>query len=63
LRGIKSFDIPSQSSGYQSIIWDGTNENENSVSSGVYLYRISIKSLENSETFVKTAKLMMLKWK
>ena len=60
-REIKSFHIPSQSSGYQSIIWDGTNENGSSVSSGVYLYRISIKSLENNETFVKTAKLMMLK--
>jgi hypothetical protein len=60
-RLIKSFSIPSQSSGYQSIIWDGTNENGNAVSSGVYLYRISIKSLEGNETFVKTAKLMMLK--
>jgi flagellar hook assembly protein FlgD len=60
-REIKSFNIASQSSGYQSIIWDGTNENGNSVSSGVYLYRISIKSLESNETFIKTAKLMMLK--
>ena len=33
-REIKSFHIPSQSSGYQSIIWDGTNENGSSVSSG-----------------------------
>jgi hypothetical protein len=60
-RLIKSFSIPSQSSGYQSIIWDGTNENGNAVSSGVYLYRISVKSLENNETYIKTAKLMMLK--
>ena len=58
---VKSFDITSQSSGYQNIVWEGTNENGNPVSSGIYLYRISIKSLENNETFVKTAKLIMLK--
>ncbi len=60
-REIKSFSIPSQSSGYQNIIWNGTNENGNSVASGIYLYRISSKSLENNEVFVKTSKLMMLK--
>ena len=60
-RVIKSFDISSQSAGYQSIVWDGKNEIGNSVASGIYLYRISIKSLENSKIFVKTAKLMMLK--
>ncbi len=60
-REVKSFNISSQSSGYQNIVWDGTNKNGNSVSGGIYLYRISIKSLENSKTFVKTAKLIMLK--
>ncbi|MDO8549817.1 MAG: FlgD immunoglobulin-like domain containing protein, partial [Ignavibacteria bacterium] len=58
---IKLFNIPSQSAGYQNIFWDGTNENGNLVSSGVYLYKINIKSLENDETFVKTSKLIMLK--
>ena len=57
---VKSF-VTSQSAGYQSIFWDGTNENGSSVSSGIYLYRIHLKSLEGDETFVKTAKLMMLK--
>ncbi len=60
-REIKSFNISSQSSGYQNILWDGTNENGNSIASGIYLYRISIKSLDNNEVFAKTAKLMMLK--
>jgi flagellar hook assembly protein FlgD len=60
-REVKSFSISSQSSGYQNIIWNGTNENGSTVSSGIYLYRISIKSIENNQTFVKTAKLMMLK--
>ncbi len=58
---VKSFNIPSQSAGYQSILWDGRNENGNQVASGIYLYRINIKSLETNETFVKNAKLMMLK--
>ncbi len=60
-REVKSFNISSQSAGYQNIFWDGTNRNGSSVSSGIYLYRISIKSLENGKTFVKTAKLIMLK--
>ena len=58
---IKSFNISSQASGYQSIVWDGTNKNRVSVSSGIYLYRIKAKSLENNEVFVKTSKLMLLK--
>ena len=60
-REVKSFNPSSQSAGYQSIVWDGRNELGNWVASGIYLYRISIKSLENSETFIKTAKLMLLK--
>jgi len=60
-RIIKSFNISSQASGYQSIVWDGTNQNRVSVSSGIYLYRIRAKSLENNEVFVRTSKLMLLK--
>ena len=59
-REVKIFSIL-QESGYKNILWDGKNENGNFVSSGIYLYRLNIKSLENNETYVKTAKLMMLK--
>jgi hypothetical protein len=58
---VKSFVIPSQSSGYQKIVWDGRNENGNLVSSGAYIYRVVAKSLENNESFTKTSKLMMIK--
>lgn len=58
---IKSFAVPSQSAGYNEFVWDGRNNRGITVTSGVYFYKISIKSLENNETFVKTAKLMMLK--
>lgn len=60
-REVKSFNVSSQSAGYNRLVWDGRNENGNFVSSGVYFYRISIKSLENNETFIKTAKLMIMK--
>ncbi len=60
-REIKSFNIASQTPGRQTLTWDGTNRNGVPVSSGVYLYRITMKSLENYETFVKTSKLMLLK--
>jgi len=60
-REVKSFNVSSQSAGYNRLVWDGRNESGNPITSGVYFYRISIKSLENNETFVKTAKLMMLK--
>lgn len=60
-RVIKSFNISYQSSGYHTLVWDGTNENGTSVSSGVYIYRIIAKSLENTEVFIKSSKLMLLK--
>jgi tetratricopeptide (TPR) repeat protein len=60
-RVVKTLNIAAQPVGRQSITWDGTNENGNPVSSGIYLYKISAKSLENNEQFVKTAKLMLLK--
>jgi hypothetical protein len=60
-RKVKSFTISSQSPGYQGIVWNGTNENERQVSSGLYFYRINIKSLENDIVFVKTSKMMFLK--
>jgi len=60
-REVKSFEVNSQSAGTHSIIWDGRNANGVSVSSGMYLYRICIKSIENSKVFEKTAKMIMLK--
>jgi len=60
-RQIRSFLIQSQNPGHKELTWDGNDEFGEQVPSGVYLYRIKLKSLENAEEFVKTAKLIMLK--
>ena len=44
-----------QTAGYHSLIWDGTNESGQVVSSGMYLYKL----VTNEDTFVK--KMVMLK--
>lgn len=60
-REVRAFQIPAQPSGRQEILWDGRNSNGSNVASGVYIYRLILKSLENEDKFEKTAKLMMLK--
>jgi tetratricopeptide (TPR) repeat protein len=60
-RKVKAFKIGSQSAGYQDITWNGQNEYGNQVSSGIYVYRLKITSLENDEVFMKTSKMIMLK--
>ncbi len=44
-----------QTAGYHSLIWDGTNESGQVVSSGLYMYKL----VTNEDTFVK--KMLMLK--
>ena len=59
---VKSFVISSQSAGTQNIVWDGTNNYNEHVSSGIYIYRFKAISREGkNEVFVKSAKLIMLK--
>ncbi len=60
-REIRSYIIPFQSAGYNSLVWDGRNNFGNTVTSGVYFYKISINSLENNASFTKTAKMLMVK--
>lgn len=48
--------------GYYELMWNGKNSNGNSVSSGVYFYRIEAKSVTNQNVgFSKTAKMLLLK--
>jgi hypothetical protein len=60
-REIKSFAVGAQSAGYQKVVWNGTNQRGNSLSSGVYVYRVNASSLTDGKTFVKSAKMLLLK--
>jgi len=59
---IKTFSLTNQSVGYSEIVWNGTNNNGKSVSSGIYFYKLNAVSLENDfEEFTGSAKLLLLK--
>ena len=61
-RVIKNFFYNSISSGYQKTVWDGKSENGTQVASGIYIYRIKAKSLENqTEIFEISSKLILMK--
>jgi len=59
-RLIRSFVISSQNAGYQNVIWNGKNENNEQIASGIYLYRFKAVSTDG-KVFEKTSKLLMLK--
>ncbi len=59
---VKTFFVSSQSAGTQNIVWNGTNNYNEHISSGIYIYRFKAVSREGkNEVFVKSAKLIMLK--
>ena len=59
---VKSFFNSSQSAGTQNIIWNGTNNNNEQISSGIYIYKFKAVSQEGkSEVFEKSAKLILMK--
>jgi len=60
-REIKSFAIGAQSAGYQRVVWNGTNDRGNPLSSGVYVYRVRASSMGDGKTFAKSAKMLLLK--
>ena len=48
--------------GYHSVVWDGRDNAGNPVASGVYIYRLSVKSLTGeTENFVSTRKMVLMK--
>jgi hypothetical protein len=60
-RQIKSYTFSAQSAGYQRVVWNGTNDWGNSISSGVYVYRVRASSLDEGKTFNRSAKMLLLK--
>lgn len=47
--------------GNKSVLWDGKDYRGNSVSSGMYIYRLEAKSLNTNEYFIQTRKMLLLR--
>lgn len=47
--------------GIHSVTWDGTDANNKTVSSGVYFYKITAHSLDNSYSFSSVRKMLFIK--
>jgi len=54
-RKIKQWNITNQQPGWHEVIWDGTDMNGNTVSTGVYIY-----SLQAGD-FIDTKKMVFMK--
>ena len=52
---VKTFNMQGTPAGYHSITWDATNDLNQQVGAGVYLYQLQTKD------FVKTRKMVLLK--
>lgn len=60
-RKINTLKSQIEDAGYYSIKWDGTDENGNSLSSGIYIINISVQSLESKVMFTQSQKVLLLK--
>lgn len=59
---VKKFYFSSEAAGRQEVTWNSTNDDNQHVASGVYLYRFKATALNGkSEVFEKTAKLILMK--
>lgn len=48
-------------SGYHSLKWSGKDDNNNHAGSGIYFYRMNSSSINNSQVYTKTKKMILLK--
>ena len=58
-RKLKTFEYPEQSAGSYNISWHGEDEAGNQVASGLYFYRIEIKSYDR--IYTKSKKMLLIK--
>jgi hypothetical protein len=58
-RRVKTFHVRNQPAGYHNFTWNGTNEMNRSVASGIYFYTLMANS--GQEDFIKTRKLLLIK--
>lgn len=57
---VRSFQTDGASAGRQSFTWNGTNQNNEQVASGIYIYRLHAVG-NDGRVFDKSAKMMLLK--
>jgi hypothetical protein len=58
-REVRTLEQGDYTAGFFNVVWDGRNDNGNSVSSGIYTYRLTATA--GNSTFVDTHKMIMLK--
>jgi photosystem II stability/assembly factor-like uncharacterized protein len=56
---IKNLISKQKQAGFYSIEWDGTNNNNAKIASGIYIYRVEFKNNQNS--FIQARKMILLK--
>jgi hypothetical protein len=50
-----------RSAGYHAEVWDGHNDNRNTVASGVYIYQIEATATDGSERFSSVKKMLLIR--
>lgn len=58
---IRTLVSGSESAGFKSILWDGKDNSVNLVSSGMYIYHFSAKSLESDREFHQIKKMVLIR--
>jgi hypothetical protein len=60
-REVKLVNWTVQSAGHHSIRWNGMDQYDRPLPSGMYVYRLSSRSLEDERAFDKAAKMVLVK--
>ncbi|MBC8346449.1 MAG: T9SS type A sorting domain-containing protein [Candidatus Marinimicrobia bacterium] len=50
-----------EDAGYKQVTWNGKDHNGNAVPAGIYIYKLTAKSLENGQIFTENKKMVLLK--
>jgi hypothetical protein len=58
---VRTLATEQQKAGYATITWDGRNNLNHPVGTGLYLYRIEAKPADGTEPFIQVKKMLMLK--
>lgn len=58
---IRTLVVGNESAGFKSMLWNGEDNKDKSVASGVYIYSFFAKSLESDKDFHKTRKMVLIR--